>query len=99
MYCSDCRPFPCTKTKCPTGHKLKYRNKPTKNRICDLCDAPAGLLGKGVHGFCACEFDICDICYQKLPEEHALVPLKCSPEKLWPFSMIEDDSEDSDWTE
>ena len=67
-------------------------------RYCDFCDVPAGLLGRKVHGFCPCDFDLCDLCYEKLPEKNEKIPLKYNPEKIWPLAMINDgESDDSDW--
>ena len=98
-FCSDCRLPPCSKTKCPLGHKLKTRKKPGKFRVCDLCDLPAGFMSsKEVHGFCSCDFDMCGVCYSKLPESHEMIPLKWKPEKIWPLSLVKDaDSDDSAW--
>lgn len=79
FYCGGCRQIPCSKTACPLGHKLKHRVRPGKYRYCDLCDVPAGLLGKRAHGFCPCDFDVCDICYDRLPETTNKAPLKCIP--------------------
>ena len=79
------------------GHKLKHRGKPGKYRFCDFCDVPAGLLSSKVHGFCSCDFDLCELCYQKLPDHNDKTPLKYNLQKLWPLSRVEEDSEDSDW--
>ena len=63
LYCPDCRFPPCTKSLCPLGHKLKMRKKPGKQRFCDFCDVPAGMLSPTVYGFCGCDFDLCGVCH------------------------------------
>ena len=82
------------------GHKLKERKKPGRYRFCDFCGVPAGLLSREkVYGFCECDFDLCAPCHQKLPEKNEKIPLRWDPRKVYPLSVVDDDSEDSDWKE
>jgi hypothetical protein len=98
-YCTICRQPPCSKSKCPLGHPLKTRKKAGKNRFCDLCDVPAGLMSSSeVHGFCKCDFDLCGVCFAKLPENDSRIPMKWNSKKLWPLSRVSaSDEDESDW--
>ena len=101
LYCYLCRPPPCSQKYCPLGHKLKMRKKPGKSRFCDLCDAPASLMSsQEVYGFCPCDFDLCQACHGKVPENDPRIPVKWNARKMWPLSLVnDDDSGDSDWKE
>ena len=46
------------------------------------------MSNKEVHGFCPCDFDLCAVCYSKLPEVNSQIPLKWSARKLWPLSLV-----------
>ena len=79
MYCPNCVKPPCTKTTCLYEHSLlKIDNKYREDLLCDFCGTATYLLGPNTFRDYTCNFDICEVCYVNLPEEHPLVPFKMS---------------------
>jgi hypothetical protein len=44
--------------------------------ICNFCGLAICIFGNVDYEDMVCNFDICETCHSKLPQEHALVPLK-----------------------
>ena len=64
------------------GHKILKKKRLTKKLYCDFCDAPAFVISKNAYGFCKCNFDLCEVCYDKLPETNSLIPMKSNLSRL-----------------
>lgn len=71
MYCVKCRAPPCSKECCPLGHNYKFVKPARKSTICDMCGMSAGLVGLGVHSDPACNFDVCELCFDRLPASNS----------------------------
>ena len=41
--------------------------------LCDICGLPTVLMGKYMYDDYHCNFGICELCYQDLPDEHPQV--------------------------
>lgn len=67
VYCTLCRPIPCTKGKCPNGHGFVYTHG-SYNDICDSCGLKPKVVGEAVYDDVRCNFLFCKPCYEALPE-------------------------------
>lgn len=43
--------------------------------MCDFCGVRAKVYGGDVYSDRTCNFDICRICHEKVPQKHHLTPL------------------------
>lgn len=50
--------------------------------FCDMCNTAACKLGGGIWYDQECDFGVCNVCYEKLPENHELVPFKMEESSL-----------------
>jgi hypothetical protein len=70
MYCVKCRVPPSSKECCPLDHTYNFVKPARRTTICDMCGMSAGLVGLGVYSDKACNFDVCEMCYEHLPNKN-----------------------------
>jgi len=68
-YCVNCRPPPCSKSKCPNGHGyIKNKPSPYLTYICDMCGLQIGPICEDIFDDVKCNFGVCGNCIHNLPE-------------------------------
>ena len=70
FYCVGCRMPPCSKQGCPIGHGFTFQRIPVINFICDVCGISTAVSNGGVYDDNLCNFGICELCYNQLPEKY-----------------------------
>lgn len=61
---------PCSQKECPIGHELT-KAMDRGSITCDLCAIPPRQVQDSrIYSDRRCNFDVCQACWLKLPEEH-----------------------------
>jgi hypothetical protein len=72
MYCVKCRAPPSSKECCPLGHTYNFSKSGNQNIICDMCGVSARVGDSSIYSDKTCNFDVCEICYESLPNKDAV---------------------------
>ena len=73
-----------------TNKAVLYEHKLTNKSetlFCDYCGNLAKNRSPTIYKDSNCNFDICWVCYEKLPETHELVPFKMSKNAIQHLSL------------
>lgn len=65
-----------SRSHCPIGHPFK-RLEPEQlnNYVCDICGMRPVWLSKGLSDDSLCNFGVCDVCLETLPEKLSTLPI------------------------
>ena len=75
MYCNKCRIPQYTQRGCPANHK--YKSEVTENLRCNICNLTAAYVSLPTHQDTQCKFNICELCFRRLPRASEEDLLQC----------------------